>query len=412
MNSKYKVLALDLDGTLTNAQHKISPATRNALIGLQREGVILVLASGRTTFGIEGVARELKMDEWGGYILSYNGAKIISCRDKEILARKTIDLKLIPRIYDIADRCGLVALSYTSQEIITEDANAPIVQYESKVNNHMPIREVTDLVGALTRAPFKMVIGGDTNDVLRARGLLEMELGEELSLFTGNPEFIEIASADVYKGGALQFLLSDLGLTPEQLIAVGDTHNDLSMIQMAGLGVAMANATEAVKQCADYITKSNDEEGITHLLNKIFFEPDSRPEADIKAINALAKNTLMESLGIVCTRLEEGYVEATMPVDVRTRQPMGILHGGASLALAETLAGYGSVYLLKENEIQVGMQVSGNHISTAHEGEVLKAEAVMIHCGRSTHVWNVDIYTTARKRIASVRVLNSIIKRR
>ena len=412
MTSRYKALAIDLDGTLTDDEERIMPATHTALIQMQKEGVTLILASGRTTYGIFGIARDLRLDEYGGYILSYNGGKITSCNDGSILARHTVDLRYIPRIYDIAERSGLQVLTYLFEEIITETPDAPMVLEESRINGDMKITAVTDFVSSVTRPPFKLVICGEQEAVRNAHILLERELHGELSFFSGNKNKIEICPVNVDKGKSLTFLLSEIGVKPSQLIAVGDTLNDVPMIQMAGLGVAMANATEAVKRSADYVTKSNTEDGIGHLIRKYIFEPEERPQADLDALNALTKNTLMDALGIVCTRLEEGYVEATMPVDVRTRQPLGILHGGASLALAETVAGYGSVYLLGENEIQVGMQVSGNHIATAHEGEILKAEASIIHRGRSTHVWNVDIFTSTRKRVASIRVLNSIIKRR
>lgn len=412
MSAKYKALALDIDGTLTSYDQRITPATHTALIRMQRQGVVLILASGRSTYGILQVARELKMEEYGGYVLSYNGGKITSCRDGSILARHTIDLNLIPRLYDIADRNSLAIFTYLSQEILTETPNHPLIIEDSRLNRGMPIKVTTDFVEGVTRPPFKVVMCGDTDGIARAQLMLEKELGGQVTLFTANKSLIEICPMNVDKGRSLGYLLPEIGLSMRELIAVGDTQNDIQMIQRAGLGVAMANATEAVKQCADYVTKSNQEDGIEHLLQKFIFNVEERPEADLFALNALSKNTLMESLGIVCTRLEEGYVEATMPVDVRTRQPMGILHGGASLALAETVAGYGSIYLLEENEIQVGVQVSGNHISSAHEGEILRAEGSIIHRGRSTHVWNVDVYTTSGKRVAAVRVLNSIIKRR
>ena len=91
---------------------------------------------------------------------------------------------------------------------------------------------------------------------------------------------------------------------------------------------------------------------------------------------------------------------------------MGILHGGATLALAETAAGYGSLLLLQENEIQVGMQVSGNHISSAHVGDTVTAVGKIIHRGRSSHVWNIDILSGRGKLISSIRVVNSILNKR
>ena len=92
---------------------------------------------------------------------------------------------------------------------------------------------------------------------------------------------------------------------------------------------------------------------------------------------------------------------------------MGILHGGASLAFAETLAGLGSVAIANEGEIQVGMQVSGYHVSSTVVGDTVRGVATILHKGRSTHVWNVDIYSTqSGKLICTCRVINSILKKR
>jgi len=120
----------------------------------------------------------------------------------------------------------------------------------------------------------------------------------------------------------------------------------------------------------------------------------------------------MGNLGIQYTYASENRIEATMPVDERTRQPFGILHGGATLALAETVAGMGSMILCQPDEFAVGMQVSGNHISSAHEGDTVRAVATIVHKGRSSHVWNVDVLTSTAKLVSSVRVVNSIFKKR
>ena len=120
----------------------------------------------------------------------------------------------------------------------------------------------------------------------------------------------------------------------------------------------------------------------------------------------------MGNLGIQYTYATPERVEATMPVDQRTRQPFGILAGGASLALAETLAGLGSMIACKPDEFVVGMQVSGNHVSSAMEGDSVRGVATPVHIGRSSHLWNVEIFTSTGKLVSSVRVLNSVLKKR
>lgn len=134
-------------------------------------------------------------------------------------------------------------------------------------------------------------------------------------------------------------------------------------------------------------------------------------DTPLELINESFKGTLMESLGIVFTKAEAGRVEATMPVDHRTIQPFGILHGGATIALAETIAGHGSMILIDSATKEVrGMQLSTSHISGAREGEV-KGVATIIHQGGSTHLWNVDVFQGERL-ISTIRVTNMIIDRR
>ncbi len=131
----------------------------------------------------------------------------------------------------------------------------------------------------------------------------------------------------------------------------------------------------------------------------------------LEELNASNKGTLMESLGIRYTSVTPERVEAEMPVDERTRQPFGILHGGATLALAETLAGMGSYMNCAEGEVSVGMQVSCNHISSAVEGDSVTGVATPIHIGRTTHVWNIDISSRKGRLISSIRLMNFIIKK-
>ncbi len=121
-------------------------------------------------------------------------------------------------------------------------------------------------------------------------------------------------------------------------------------------------------------------------------------------------NDLMETLGIEFTLVSEGKVEAIMPVDKRVCQPFGILHGGATIALAESVAGKGSLFLCNSGERPVGTQVSCNHISAAKLGDSVHAIGTIIHLGKTTHIWNIDIATSEGKLISSVRILNTILK--
>lgn len=121
---------------------------------------------------------------------------------------------------------------------------------------------------------------------------------------------------------------------------------------------------------------------------------------------------MAEHLGIRFLPPEGDVLRAEMPVDRRTSQPFGILNGGASLALAEILAGHGSMLICKDGELPCGMQVSGNHLSTVPTGGTVVATAQLIHHGVSTHIWNVDITTPEGKLVSTARVVNFILKKK
>lgn len=134
-------------------------------------------------------------------------------------------------------------------------------------------------------------------------------------------------------------------------------------------------------------------------------------EEYLERMNAFSSGTLMEAMGIEYTKIELGLVEGRFSVNKNTRRMAGgILHGGASLAVAETLAGLGSMVYCEDGEAAVGIQISANHIAMAHDGEEIFVRASIIHAGRTTHVWDVNLYVIDRnKHISTVRVTNSII---
>ena len=129
----------------------------------------------------------------------------------------------------------------------------------------------------------------------------------------------------------------------------------------------------------------------------------------LEQLNEQSRGTLIDTLGIRYTLATPERVEAVMVVNERTRQPFGILHGGAALALAETVAGLGSMLVLGEGGSAVGMQVSGSHVSSARDGEQVRAVATPVHIGFRTHVWNIEVEEVrSARRISTVRVTNMV----
>ena len=409
---KYKLLVLDVDGTLLNDEREISKRTLAALLKVQQMGVRIVLASGRPTYGLMPLAKTLELSNYGGFVLSYNGCQIIKAQNGEILFERRINPEMLPYLEKKARKNGFAIFTYHDDTLITDSPDNEYIKNEALLNNLKIIKE-DEFSTAIDFAPCKCMLVSDKEKALI--GLeqhWEKRLAGTLDAFRSEPYFLEVVPCGVNKANTLGALLEHLGVTREEVIAVGDGVCDVTMLQLAGMGVAMGHSQDSVKVCADYVTASNEEDGVALAVEKLILAEVRAAEVPLDLLNERARHALMGNLGIQYTYASDERVEATMPVDYRTRQPFGILHGGATLALAETVAGLGSMIICEPDEIVVGMQVSGNHISSAHEGDTVRAVATIVHKGRSSHVWNVDVFTSTNKLVSSIRVVNSVIKKR
>ena len=269
----YSIIALDLDGTLTNSEKNITPRTFDALMKAQREGVRLVLASGRPTFGIAALANQLQLADYGGYVLSYNGGRIIDWCEKTVIFSQVVDQKLVPMLYDFAEKAQLPIVTYLPEAILASKNEGEYLEEEARING-MPVvvaqnfvEEAMQIAGGST----KFLIPGEPEQLIQLESEMKAALSEQMEVFRSAPFFLELPPKGIDKAQSLQRLLTHLGLERESLMAFGDGFNDLSMIQFAGQGVAMANAVEEVKSIADFVTTSNEEDGIAHALEQLLF---------------------------------------------------------------------------------------------------------------------------------------------
>ena len=268
---QYKVLALDLDGTLTNNAKVITPRTKAALQAAADRGVRIVLASGRPTVGIEPLAKELELDRRGGCILSYNGGKIIDCKTGETLVQHEFPPELIDPVCTFARYWNVMPLTYDAKGIVTEDAANPYVGEEARINK-IPVRKVENLPAEVTYPINKLLLVGDPVDMPHVEELMQQKFAGKLSIYRSAPFFIETMPLGVEKSASLALLLKNMGLGPENLMACGDGWNDLPMIRYAGMGVAMGNAVPEVKQAAKYVTADNEHDGVGLAVEKFILE--------------------------------------------------------------------------------------------------------------------------------------------
>ena len=264
---KYQVLVLDLDGTLTNSKKEISAPTKQALLEIQEAGKTVVLASGRPINGVAPLAKELKMDCFGGYMLSFNGARITKCSTGEIIYNRTLSPEIIKPVYDYVKTFpGLDIISYTDTQILSGIKPNKYVEIESRINS-MEVVPVEDFPAVLNFPVNKLLITGEPEILETLIAPLQKQYHGLLNIYRSEPFFLEIMPRNIDKAQSLQKLLNSIGLTADAMICCGDGYSDLSMIEYAGLGVAMENAQPIIKESADFITRSNDEDGILHVIN-------------------------------------------------------------------------------------------------------------------------------------------------
>lgn len=268
MNRKdTKVLVLDIDGTLTNSEKRITENTKRGIIHIMERGHKVILASGRPTPGMKQYVKELELEKYGGYLLSFNGGKIINCKTGEIIFQKKLPAPIIPNLYHYAEKNDLGIVTYLGDEIISGTRIDEYIELESKING-IPVRQVENFIKFVDFDVNKCLMTAPPIKAEQCEKELAAAYGDIISVYRSEAFFIELMPKNVDKATSLDRMLSTVGLTRENAICCGDGFNDISMIEYAGLGVAMANAKDEVKEKADYITKSNDEDGIVHVIDQ------------------------------------------------------------------------------------------------------------------------------------------------
>lgn len=269
LENEYKLLVMDLDGTLTNSRKEITPRTLHALMNAQHEGINIVLASGRPVWGILPVAQTLRLNEHDGWILAYNGGQIVNCRSGETLHAKVLNHSFFQKLAEESSSAGMTLMTYIGGEVWSENVDDKYVKHACMINKMSP-RQVEQLPEALKgREVHKFLIVGEPELLHALEQKLVIELCDECNMFRSEDFFLEVVPKGIDKAASLDVLVKHLGMERKDVICCGDGYNDLSMIRYAGLGVAMGNAKEEVKQEADYVTLSNDKDGIAHLLDSL-----------------------------------------------------------------------------------------------------------------------------------------------
>ncbi len=266
---RFDVMVLDVDGTLTGSNREISDRTRDALINAQKRGKTIAIASGRSIAGIRGVASKISLEEYGGYVIAYNGTTVVNCKTGECIFNQVVPGDMIQPVYDTARELsvGIMAYHDAAKELIVANGVTSYVKADAEACQ-VSIREVEHFTKEVHMPINKIFVSGEPDHMKEVERIMQERFGSQLNVFRSDPYYVELLPKYIDKGIAVDKLAKHLDVSKDRVICVGDSYNDLPMLRYAGLGVAMGNASQEIREQADYVTGTNDEDGIVTLIEK------------------------------------------------------------------------------------------------------------------------------------------------
>lgn len=261
--SKIHLVAIDLDDTLLTDDLTISDGARQVISEAMDAGVIVTLATGRMFPSARPYARELGVN---GPLVTYNGA-LIRTVDGDTWWHKPVPRSLALELFDYAEAGGWRVQCYFDDRLYVQRIDDD-VRYYTDISN-VPAQTVSDMRAMLERNDSTKILGVGDAEVIRERAAeLADKFAGRLSIAISKPRFVEVLHPEVSKGTAIAEVARRFGIEREQVLAIGDSFNDLDMIRWAGVGVAMGNAAPEIQALADHVVMSNMEEGVVEAFER------------------------------------------------------------------------------------------------------------------------------------------------
>lgn len=260
----YKMLVLDLDDTLLSDDMNISNENKLAINKAMEKGVQIVFCSGRTNESMKKYIDILGIHSDKDFIISYNGAKVDQISGKNIFY-KPIKKPLLTTLINIGYKYNVSTQLYTNN-LIVEEYKKETKKYEELSGLKAHIIESFNTIEVST----KVLYNSEDIDILNEmKKEIEIMYSDKVNTFFSKPTYLEVLNIEANKGLGVKYLANVLNIDRKEIIAVGDSYNDLSMVEYAGMGVVVKNGREGVKKVADYITeKTNNENAIAEVINK------------------------------------------------------------------------------------------------------------------------------------------------
>ncbi|WHH57354.1 Cof-type HAD-IIB family hydrolase [Petroclostridium sp. X23] len=261
---EYKLLTIDLDDTLLREDLTISERNIKAIRAAVEKGVKVTLASGRATQSVHHYLDVLGLEI---PVISYQGARIVDTETGEVMYKKELSLQDAMPILKYAEENNIHCNMYMNDTVYINEMTERGEFYRS-LSQHVPMREVGKLSEFISDPATKILFIDEHEKLKEIKSELEKIVDEEVYIFFSKPYFLEFTNKFGTKGAAVRFLADHFRIKREETMAIGDTYNDISMIEYAGLGVCMSNGPKEVRNLADHVTRSNMEDGVAHAIEK------------------------------------------------------------------------------------------------------------------------------------------------
>lgn len=262
----YRLVALDVDGTLLTSDHRLAPETVTAIHAAQDHGAYICLATGKLLESVVPLVRELRLR---GPQITCNGAAVMDASSRRSLGVWPLPSQLIERaLTAVRSFAPDLPIAWYTTDTIFSDAPVGLLDATLAAYHEPPVRHVPHLSSGLAPAT-KLLMTGDHARLLALRDHLQGEIGSEATITRTTAEFVEVMAPGVDKGTALTRLATDLGIAHDQVVAIGDGENDIPLLRAAGLRVAMGNSMAGLLAVAQWTAPSNDEGGVAATLARL-----------------------------------------------------------------------------------------------------------------------------------------------
>lgn len=265
-----KILFLDIDDTLLDRKKRLPEENLRAIERAVDAGHKVVITSGRSLMAVMPIVEQLGLKKEGGYAIAYNGGIIYDCYARKYLVRQTIPIETVRMIFAEADAMGIHCQTYAPDDtLLIREVNEEADFYLKRLHN--AYRVVPDLPASLTEPPVKCLCI-DLHNRARIEDLRSRlaKKGEgDIDVFFSNEWYLECVRHGVSKGNAVRWFCDYMHVPVENSVSAGDSENDIPMLKAAGTGCAMANASDACKEAADYTTERDcDHAGVAEIIDR------------------------------------------------------------------------------------------------------------------------------------------------